>query len=96
MGQGAGVFGLGGRVPAVFGARHRGWEHGTPAAPAEGRPRELPRNWAAALRLRLQGGEHGLGQALALEAAAGELGVGHLGQNLEPRSVCVGFLDHGE
>jgi hypothetical protein len=66
------------------------------AARTESRPRVLPRNWATALRLCLQGREHGLGQALALEAMAGEFGVGHLGQKLEPGGVGVGFLDDGE
>src|ERR1700722_2961059 len=34
------------------------------------------------------GGDDGLGQALALEAAAGKLGIGHLRQQLKTRSGC--------
>jgi len=67
-----------------------------PASPA-GRPAaRIASDLGYRPQLRFHGREHGLGQALALEAAAGEFGVGHLGQGLEPRGVCVGFLDHGE
>src|SRR3982074_1684925 len=62
--------------------------------------RSQPRRYhstADVAQLRVRGDrEDGLSQALALEAAASQLGVGHLGQQFEARSVRVRLLDHCE
>ena len=49
-----------------------------------------------AARSRLRADEDGLDQALALETAAGELGVGHLRQQLEARGGRVRLMDDVE
>src|ERR1700722_2565761 len=51
---------------------------------------------ASAPALRLRAGDDGLGQALALEATAGKLGVGPWGQRLETGGGRVRFLEDGE